>query len=315
MKGGAPTVALLSEVLDMRYLTDHFRRVCPEIDLRTGDALGALDEIDAAVCWFAPHGLTARLPKLELVQSLAAGVDHLLADPELPRHLPLCRVVDTTMAAGMKAYVSWAVVQRHRHMAGYVRDSAAGLWKEQPISSPRGHRVGVAGLGELGLACARALAAIGYDVRGWNRSEKALPDDVRGFHGAAQLDAFLAGCDTLVCLLPLTPETRGFLDASLFARLPRGAHLINVGRGAHLVEADLLAALASGQLGAATLDTFTQEPLPDEHPFWGHPQILVTPHIATRTDPRVIAEQTLGNLAALRAGRRPALQVDLARGY
>jgi len=184
------------------------------------------------------------------------------------------------------------------------------------MSPPGRHRVGIAGLGTLGLACAGALAAIGYAVRGWSRSAKAdLPDGVIGFHGDAQLGEFLSGCDTLVCLLPLTPQTQGFLDAELFARLPRGAHLVNVGRGAHLVEADLLRALDRGELSAATLDAFTQEPLPPDHPFWGDPRILVTPHIATRTDVSVIAQQTLHNLALLQRGERPGTAVDLERGY
>lgn len=315
-KPTSPRIALLSDVVDMRFLTPAFERACPGIELRTGTTLGPLDEIDAAVCWFATPGLTARMPNLKLVQSLAAGVDHLLADPALPRLVPLCRVVDTTMAAGMNAYVSWAVIQQHRRMGGYLASAAAGRWEEQPISSPRNHRVGIAGMGELGTACAQALAAIGYDVRGWSRSAKAsLPEGVTGFHGAAQLSDFLAGCDTLVCLLPLTDETRGFLNAKVFDQLPRGAHLVNVGRGGHLVEADLLAALEGGQLAAATLDTFAKEPLPASHPFWEHPKILVTPHVATRTDPRVIAEQTLANFADVVAGRRPRLLVDLQRGY
>ena len=314
--GPAPCVALLSEVLDMQYLSDTFRAACPGIDLRLGADLGRLEDIDAAVCWFPPHGLLAQLPNLKLVQSLAAGVDHVLADPELPLEVPLCRIVDPTMAAGMKAYVCWAVVQQQRGMRAYVASAAASKWEEQPFANPRRHRVGIAGLGNLGLACAQALSTIGYAVRGWSRSAKGgLPDGVSGFHGSEQLDEFLSGCDTLVCLLPLTEKTRGFLNADRFARLPRGAHLINVGRGDHLVEADLLAALDSGQLAAATLDTFSQEPLPPEHPFWGDPRILVTPHIATRTDHGVIAEQTLANLASLQQGQRPLNQVDLGRGY
>ena len=312
----APCVALLSEVLDMQYLANAFTQACPGIELRMGTELGRLDEIDAAVCWFAPHGLLARLPKLKLVQSLAAGVDHLTADPALPREVPLCRVVDTTMAAGMKAYVSWAVVQQQRGMRAYAASAATATWQEQPFVTPLRHRVGIAGLGNLGLACASALAAIGYPVRGWSRSPKvALPLGVTGFHGDAQLGEFLSGCDTLVCLLPLTPQTRGFLNAELFAQLPLGAHLINVGRGDHLVEANLLQALDKGMLSAATLDAFSQEPLPPGHPFWADPRILITPHIATRTDASVIAQQTLANFAQLQQGRRPDNRVDLARGY
>ena len=314
-----PCVALLSTVLDLGYLADAFRKTFPGIDLRMGQDLASLgppEDIDIAVCWFPPHGLLARLPNLRLIQSIAAGIDHLTADPDLPRDPPLCRIVDATMAAGMKAYVSWAVVQRHRGMAAYVANSDAGRWEEQPVVSPRHHRVGIAGLGTLGLACAEALATIGYAVRGWSRGAKSgLPDGVRSFHGDDQLDEFLSGCDTLVCLLPLTPRTQGILNAGLFARLPRGAHLINVGRGDHLVEADLLAALQDGRLSAATLDAFSVEPLPAEHPFWREPRILITPHISTRTDPSVIAQQTLANLATLREGESPRQLVDMARGY
>ena len=309
-------VALLSAVVDMEYLVPAFRAQCPGIDLRLGADLGPQGDIEAAVCWFPPHGALARMPKLQLVQSLAAGVDHITADPALPRHLPLCRIVDPEMAAGMKAYVCWAVIEQQRGMRCHVDDARAGRWQEQPLRAPGRHRVGIAGLGTLGLACAEALVTIGYAVRGWSRTPKAaLPQGVTGFHGDAQRGDFLAGCDTLVCLLPLTPETQGFLDARAFACLPKGAHVINVGRGAHLVEADLLAALASGQLAFATLDAFTQEPLPPEHPFWRDPRILVTPHVATRTDATVIARQTLQSLAALKRGERPLNTVDLDLGY
>jgi glyoxylate/hydroxypyruvate reductase A len=312
-----PKVVLLSRVIEsMQYLADAFMTACPGIDVRHGSKLGAAEEIDVAVCWFPPHGALAQFPNLKLVQSLAAGIDHIVADPMLPAHVPLCRIVDHTMAAGMNAYVAWAVVQQHRTMGAYLASAAKREWQQQAVVSPRGHRVGIAGLGTLGLGCARALAAIGYQVRGWSKTMKEVgAADIEVFHGAHQLDAFLGGCDTLVCLLPLTTETRGFLNASLFERLPRGAHLINVGRGDHLVGADLFAALDSGQLSAATLDTFAEEPLPPDDPFWRHERILVTPHIATRTDALEIARQTLVNHALLRQGLRPKHQVDLSRGY
>jgi glyoxylate/hydroxypyruvate reductase A len=312
----APCVALVSGVIDMHYLAPAFRAECADVDLRVGANLGALEDIDAAVCWYPPPGLLARMPKLQLVQSLAAGIDHILLDPHLPRETPLCRIVDADMASGMATYVSWAVIHRQRAMDAYLASAAARRWEEQPVVAPRHQRVGIAGLGMLGVACARALLAIGYRVRGWSRSAKTeLPDGIEAFHGEAQRAEFLSGCDTLVCLLPLTEETRGFLCAELFAQLPRGAHLINVGRGDHLVEADLRRALDDGTLGAATLDALAQEPLPAEHPFWRDPRIVITPHIATRTDPASIACQTLANLVLVRSGRAAAAAVDLSRGY
>jgi len=323
LRADPPTLALLSTQIGTDYLVPAFEAACPGVVLHHTAALtGAdapLDRIEAAVCWVPPDGLLARLPRLRLIQSLAAGIDHLLRDPALPRQVPLARIVDPEMASGMAAYVAWAVTQHQRHMGAYLAQQREALWREQPVQHPRHHRVGIAGYGALGQACARALRAIGYTVRGWRRSagpaEDGHDDHLLLFHGAAGLDDFLAGCDTLVCLLPLTDETRGLLDARLFARLPRGAHLVNVGRGEHLVEADLLAALDSGQLGAATLDAFAQEPMPPEHPFWKHPRITVTPHIATRTPAAVIARQTLAHLAAVRAGRAHAVAIDLDRGY
>jgi glyoxylate/hydroxypyruvate reductase A len=311
-----PVIALLSRSVDMAFLKPAFEAACPGVDLRLPPDLGDLTQIEAATCWQPPPGVLATLPRLRLLQSAAAGIDHLTGDPTLPTGVALCRIVDATMASGMAAYVTWAVVQHQRQLDTYRQQAAQARWQNHPVQPTQQHRVGIAGLGTLGAACATALHALGYPVRGWRRSRTGeVPAGVEVFTGDAQRAAFLAGCDTLVNLLPLTDATRGMLDAGLLAGLPRGAHLVNVGRGEHLVEADLLAALASGQLAAATLDAFATEPLPADHPFWRHPQITVTPHIATRTTATEIARQTLENLAAVRAGRRSAAAVDLARGY
>jgi len=300
----------------MGFLAPAFRRLCPDVDLQIGSDAPGLERAEVAVCWDPPAGALASLPRLRLVQSIAAGVDHILSDRVWPVGVALCRVVDPGMAAGMSAYVSWAVIHRQRHFDRFVASAAKRQWQEQPIVSPKRHRVAIAGLGWLGAACARSLATIGYDVRGWTRSGRRPPPiGVASFHGPEQLADFLSGADTLVCLLPLTPETHGFLSAAVFAQLPPAAHVVNVGRGAHLVEADLMAALASGQVGAATLDTFAREPLPLDHPFWSDPRILITPHCASRTDIGMIARQTLDNLALVRQGKRPPAAVDPARGY
>ena len=294
-------IALVSDQIALDYLLPAFRERFPDATLHRIDtevqALDALDAIDAVVCWSPPPGLLARMPRLRLIQSVGAGTDHITRDPALPPGVPVHRIVDPDMAAGMNAYVAWAVVHGQRHMAGYLASQRRAAWEESPIVPPRMHRVGIAGLGVLGTSVARALAGIGYAVRGWSRSPKAdLPEGVEAFHGDVARADFLAGCDTLVCLLPLTDVTRGVLDAALFAQLPRGARLVNVGRGAHLVEADLLAALDDGHIASAVLDAFVQEPLPPDHPFWRHPRITVTPHVATRTRPEAIARQTHAHL-------------------
>ncbi|MFT4265874.1 MAG: glyoxylate/hydroxypyruvate reductase A [Xenophilus sp.] len=297
-------IALVSDQIAMDYLRPAFAARFPDAVLHRIDTevqeLDALADIDAVVCWSPPVGLLARMPRLRLIQSVGAGTDHITRDPGLP-DVPLRRIVDPDMAAGMNAYVAWAVVHGQRHMGGYIESQRRAAWEEAPVVPPGRHRVGIAGLGVLGQSAARALSAIGYAVRGWSRSAKdGLPPGVEAFHGEAARADFLAGCDTLVCLLPLTGDTRGILDAGLFAQLPRGARLVNAGRGAHLVQDDLLAALASGQLASAVLDAFVEEPLPASHPFWRHPRITVTPHVASRTEPEAIARQTHDNLARAR---------------
>jgi glyoxylate/hydroxypyruvate reductase A len=311
-----PVIALLSSGFDLSFLVPAILKLCPDADVRPAGQEGNLSDIEAAVCWNPAPGELARMPNLKLIQSIGAGVDHVLSDPDLPPGVPVCRVIDPGMAAGMSAYVSWAVVHHQRHFDRYLAHAAQRRWQEEPIVSPRRHVVGIAGFGWLGGACARALAAIGFDVRGWNRgASRSVPAGVALYQGNEQLEAFLTGCNTLVCLLPLTARTSGFLCEAVFAKLPRGAHVVNVGRGDHLVERDLLAAIASGHLGGATLDAFSHEPLPRDHAFWNEPRITITPHIASRTDLGAIARQTLDNLALVREGLRPPSTVDLGRGY
>ena len=311
-----PCVALLSRVLDMRYLVPAFQALRPDIAWRTVDNLGKPEDIDAAVCWLPPAGLLRTLPNLRLIQSIGAGVDHIYADPGIPLGVPVCRIAETGMADGMTTYVTWAVINHHRHFPDYVRNHAQGLWRESPIVPPSAHRVAIAGLGRLGLKAASALAALGYPVSGWSRTPKPdLPEGVTGYHGTDGLPALLANADTLVCLLPLTGETRGFLNATTFSQLPKGAHVINAARGEHLDAQALLNALDTGQLSYATLDATPEEPLPADHVLWRHPRVLVTPHIATRTPAAAIAAQTLENLNLVLCGKRPDTCADATLGY
>jgi glyoxylate/hydroxypyruvate reductase A len=288
-------------------------RQLPDREVRVWPDIGDPDDIDYAMIWRPPAGVLKQLPNLKVMLSLGAGVDGVLSDPELP-DLPLVRMVEPGLTEGMTEFVVLQVLHWHRQMEAYRAQQRDGVWRQLPQKLARERRVGILGLGVLGADAARVLTEIRFDVAGWSRSARELPG-LTCFHGAAGLAAFLAQTEILVCLLPLTEETRGFLCAELFAQLPRGAHLINVGRGDHLVEADLRRALDDGTLGAATLDALAQEPLPAEHPFWRDPRIVITPHIATRTDPASIACQTLANLVLVRSGRAAAAAVDLSRGY
>jgi glyoxylate/hydroxypyruvate reductase A len=261
-----------------------------------------------------PAGALARFPNLRLIQSLWMGVDGLLADPALPRGVPLARLVDPGMLAAMGETVLARVLDWHRDLYRYRAQQRARLWRQFPQRLASDRTVGLLGLGELGRHVAQRLLPPGFRVCGWSRRPKRI-DGVECFAGAEGLDALLARSGALVCLLPLTPGTRGILNARTLALLPRGACLINVARGAHLVEADLVAALDAGHLSHAFLDVFETEPLPETHPFWSHPGVSLTPHVAALTEPRTALPVVIRNLERAQRGEPPEAPVDPAAGY
>jgi glyoxylate/hydroxypyruvate reductase len=289
-------------------------RLTQQLDIRVWPEIGNPAEIDYALVWRPEPGFLASLPNLKLILSLGAGVDHLLGDPRLPRHLPIVRLVDPHMTDAMSEYVVLQVLRLHRRDLDYRAQQEAGIWHELDQSNAVERRVGILGLGELGQDAARKLKALGFDVAGWSRGEKAVAG-VGSYAGAAGLPQLLGRSEILVCLLPLTAETEGILNARALALLPKGAALVNAARGAHLVEEDLLAALASGQISAAVLDVFREEPLPAGHPFWRHPRILITPHVAAFTNPTTAAPIILDNIHRFEEGLPLLNRVDPARGY
>jgi glyoxylate/hydroxypyruvate reductase A len=289
-------------------------RLTHELDVRMWPEIGDPTEIDYALVWRPETGFLASLPSLKLILSLGAGVDHLLGDPQLPRHIPIVRLVDPHMADAMSEYVVLQVLRLHRRDLDYRAQQGAGVWHELDQPNAVDRRVGILGLGELGQDAVKKLKALGFDVAGWSRSEKNLPGIV-SYAGAQGLTPLLARSEILVCLLPLTAETEGILNTSTFALLPKDAALINAARGAHLVDEDLLAALASGQISAAVLDVFREEPLPADHPFWHHPRVILTPHVAAFTNPTTAAPIILDNIRRFEDGRPLLNRVDVARGY
>lgn len=259
-------------------------------------------EIDIALVANPPAGSLRDLPHLRLIQSLWAGVDRLLGDATVPVDVPLARMVDPAMNATMAQTALWAVTSLQRDFFDYAAQQREGMWKQHPLRRADEITVAVLGMGQMGEATAQLLARHGYRVIGWSRS-------------AGPLRERLAQAGIVINLLPLTPQTRGLFNAETFALMPRGASLVNLARGAHVVEADLLAALASGQLRRAVLDVFATEPLPATHPFWSHPAITVLPHIAAPTDPRSAAAIAARNVVALRNGGPLQNLVDRSRGY
>ena len=292
----------------------HIQALLPEIDCRPWSDPGDPDDIEIAVVWKPPAGGLKRFSNLKLIVSIGAGIDHVLADPELPRHMPIMRTTSEDLKLRMREYVVLHVLRLHRRLPEIEAAEVRREWLQ--LINPPAHerRVGVMGLGDLGGDCSRALSAIGFDVAGWSRRPKAN-DGVESFAGDRGLGAFLERTDILVCLLPLTPLTEGILNAELFAQLPRGASIINAARGGHLVEADLLAALDRGQIDRATLDVFPIEPLPAGSPFWDHPKVLVTPHVASLIDPETGGKTIAANIRSFLAGEAVPDLVDLDQGY
>ncbi|NKI34111.1 glyoxylate/hydroxypyruvate reductase A [Wenzhouxiangella sp. XN79A] len=294
---------------DTRALEAELRRLEPGLDLRVWPQLGDAAAIRFALAWNAPAGVFGDLPALCTVASLGAGVDALVDRPDLPETVPVTRLAGPRLAADLAAYLVAMTVDWWKRLDEQRHDRS---WRPRP---PRpAPRIGLLGLGRMGRRAAQAFRSLDLEVAGWNRSGRAddgLPVEC-GDDGLVRL----AGrSDVLINLLPLTAATRGIIDARLLAALPADSLLINVGRGAHVIEHDLLAALDAGRPGRAVLDVFETEPLPDDHPFRRHPDVVVTPHVAALTDPREAAELALAQWRCVERGAPPPDAVDRVRGY
>jgi glyoxylate/hydroxypyruvate reductase len=296
-------------------------RLCALLPGRRIDTLETLANragVSYALTWRHPEGSLEGLPNLKAIFSLGAGVDHVFADRRLP-DAPVVRVVDPDLTGRMSEWVALQVLLHHRQFRRYDRQQRDKIWEEDEAQpAAREVRVGLLGLGVLGLDAARKLKALGFEVAGWSRSPKAV-DGMATFHGADGLHALVARTDILVSLLPLTPQTRGLLNASLFARLPRdgrvGPALVNAGRGGSQIEADIVAALEAGVLKGASLDVFETEPLPADSPLWGRRDVFVSPHNAAMAAPEAVARYVAGEILAFERGAPLRNLAEPGRGY
>lgn len=271
-------------------------------------------QADYALVWAPPQQfIDEQAAGLKAMFNIGAGVDALLS-LTIPAALPVYRLEDAGMAVQMAEYVAQAVIRFFRGLDTYEADMAQGVWQRQGNPKRADYPVGVMGLGKMGERVARALTVFDYPVNGWSRSLRAM-EGVKCFAGMDQLDAFLSEIRILVNLLPLHAETENIINARTLALLQPGAYVINVGRGGHVVDADLIAQLDSGHVSGAMLDVFREEPLPDNHPFWKHPKIILTPHTSARTLAADSIAQIVGKVAAMSRGETVTGRVDLGRGY
>ena len=304
VRGAVWQAVLAAEAPDIAFVTSPADALAPGIDPRG---------IRYLVAWNPPQALLKALPDLEVIFCVGAGIDQFdLAS--LPRGVRLVRMLEPGIVEGMVEYVCMAALAAHRGLIGYLGAQRAGRW--QPVAPvPAAQRsIGIMGTGQLGTAVLHALKPFGFALHAWSRSARTI-EGVTVHAGQAGLEALLAASDILVCLLPLTDETRRIMCRDTLSRLPAGATIINVGRGGHLVEQDLLDLLDSGHLAGAFLDVFDAEPLPADHPFWQHPGIVLTPHIASVTRPETAARAVIANIRRHAAVEAMQGEVNTATGY
>jgi len=305
------TFLILSYPSRVAVFRQVFARDLPEVAFAEDAAAVDPADVRYLMTWVPPEDLETRYPNLELLFSTGAGIDQFAVMPAGAR---LVRMVEEGVTSLVRDYVVMGVLGLHRDLPAYLEQQKQKVWKVRDFAWADQRRVGILGLGELGLAVAHALAPFGFQLSGWSRSPKSIAG-VACHHGADGLRAMVAKPDILVCLLPLTAETRHILNAELFAQLPRGAGLVQAGRGGHLDQDALLAALESGQLSGAFIDVTDPEPLPADHPLWHQPRVVLTPHIAGHTRSETAAAATVENIRRHLSGLPPKGLVEPGRGY
>jgi len=293
-------------------LVKSFQKYAPAGSFCTVDSPDA-EQATTVAAWFPDLEKVQKLPKLGLIHSIAAGVEHLNLNAVRPGQA-VCRVLDPHHQKGMFDYLLWGVLYFQRYFDRMIQQQNQQLWKQYRQSYSHHIQIGIMGLGHMGGYVAERFAEMGYQVSGWSNSPKDI-NQVKSYVGQEQLSELLAQSQILINLLPLTEENTGILSAELFQQLPEQSALIHVGRGQHLIKQDLLDALDSGHLRGAIVDVFEQEPLPADHQFWQHEKIVVTPHVASHAPMSVVVEQILENDRRLNQGLDLCHQVDVNKGY
>lgn len=303
--------AIISPGRDVTKWTESLMRHMPSVDIQVYPEISAPERVEAVLLWQHPKGILREFPNLKLICSMGAGVDHILSDKDIDPSLPISRVVDKGLTNPMTNYVLMGILAYQRQLSRYQKNQKTKTWD---MSNPElDITVGVLGVGALGGDVVKKLQVLEIPVLGYGNSPKNVSS--YPYYYGAQLQDFLDKANVIVCMLPLTEKTTRFLNIDFFRSCRKGTYLINVARGNHLVEEDLLTAIREGCISGAMLDVFKQEPLPKEHPFWETPEITVTPHIASVTNPDAAVPQILENFNRLKSNKPLLNIIDRNLGY
>ena len=287
----------------------------PEIDVRVYPDVGNENEIEYAVVWKHPHGILKRYPNLKVILSLGAGVDHILSDPDLPKDLPIVRLVDVKLTHEMCFHALHWVLHFHSDHYLYMKQQIDRKWQQQSSIQPEDRTVGIMGLGNIGRGIGESLIDQGFKVLGWGANQKSSLGDIKYFFGKEQLSDFLVKTNILINVLPFSKDTKNMLRKDDLKSLPRGSFIINMGRGGIINEADLLSLLDENHITAAALDVFEEEPLPANNPLWNHPSVYITPHIAGQSNPKSSAKTIAENIRRIEDGKMPFPIYNITKGY
>lgn len=304
-------IAIIAPFKDVSDWVATFKALDSTLTVEVFPEIRQIEQVEVVVLWQHPHGILKEYPNLKLICSMGSGVDHIMADPDLPKNIPITRIVDPRLTFSMTNYVIMGILNFHRQLFRYLDYKKKKIWD---MSNPEiDIQVGVMGAGQLGTDVLDKLKALGIQALGYGNSPKE--DYPHPYYYGDQLDEFLNQVNVVVCMLPLTPKTVGFLNLDLFKKFQKGTYLINVARGKHLLEQDLIEAISEGYISGALLDVFQEEPMPPEHPFWEHPSIMMTPHIACITMYQAAVPQILSNVHNILNGAPLQNQADPSQGY
>jgi len=300
---------------DMEVWSSGLQEAMPEMDIKVYPDEGDVNDIEYAVVWKHPRGILKKYPNLKAILSLGAGVDHIISDSELPKGLPIVRLVDKKLTHEMYLHSLHWVLHFHSNQYLYRIQQQSREWVQQSSVQSEDRTIGIMGLGNIGKAIGDSLVNLDFKVIGWGARPKNSTGEIEYYYGHEQLSEFLSQTDILINILPLTENTKNILTKNELKLLPKGSFIINIGRGGIINENDLLSFLNSGHINAAALDVFAQEPLPENNSLWGHSSVYITPHIAGQSNPGSAAKTIAENIRLIEKGESPYPIYSLNSGY